>query len=386
MKNHSCLPGSTKGLRSICGTAIDINDIDFAPSQNQLLYMDKVYSKGEGSGCPLVFELTTTPSTFQTQLLMSPFFNNNENLCEEIFGSDCYHNKHSCEMESQYCNSNCMCCCNCNCLSPATSCQLSEDAVFNIMKSYVKVSAFNLADPYNLDNNQVTIDGKAVDSLNYYGGSYEAVITSKLPEIIKHPCAENNLPTKAFFLICHAGPWVYQAEFVLEGTVTTGGNTCCFRAIFTTLSESPVCASIPVSNIDVPKISIPCVSGGAYPRLFFSFGGNMSLLNPEIHVISDNDTLSIILNSCIVAEPTVNVEVIKKALFCINGCEALFPCEGTESAIESEEDDDEPLTGPICKCGTSSNTNNVDSLEDSNCGNTIAFGTNSCCSSCCKGY
>lgn len=387
MKNHSCIPGCTNGLRSICGTAIDLDDLEFAPSQNQLLYMDKIYSKGEGTACPLVFNLTTTPTTFQTQLFMSPFFtNNNENLCEEIFGKDCYHNQHSYGCEQQNCHSNCTCNCNCSCLSPVTSCQLSEDAVFDIMKSYVKITSFRLENPYNLSNDQVTVDGNMVDSLNYSGGSYEADITSSLPNIIKHPCAENNLPTKAFFLICQAGPWVYQAEFVLEGTVTTNGSTCCFRAIFTTLSESPINPSIDVCNIAVPKISIPCVSGGMSPRLFFNFNGNMKLINPEIHVVSnsDNDTFTLILDSCISAEPTVNVEVLKKSLFCVNACEALFPCEGTESAVESAEDeDDTPLTGPVCHCGTQQN---VESIEDSTCGNTLAYEANSFCSNCCRGF
>lgn len=405
MKTHSCLPGCTNGLRSICGTSIDIDDLEFAASRNHLLYVDKVYSKGQGVACPLVFNLVTAPSTFQTQLLLSPLSNLEDNLCDEIFGCNCrQHHGSSCGQRPQSgCNSNSGCNCNCVC-NVGNTCQLDENAVFKIARSFVKVTNFGLQNPNCLSPNQVTVNGIPVDELFNAGNSYEAVFNSNLTDIVKPVCAENGLATKAFFLISCAGPWVFDAEIVVEGTVNTGGRTCCFRATFTTRCTFPIGANIPVSNIAVPRISVPCASGGMSPRLFFSFGGIMNLLNPTICVVpDDDDSFNLVLKASIAAEPTVDVQVIKSALLCINGCEAIFPCEGTESEVESEEDD-EPLDGPDCRCGTVSgsgsgsrnrnrgcscgrNRDSVESASDnSNCGNTTAFGTNSSCSSCCRGF
>lgn len=393
MKNHSCHPGCTNNLASVCGTAIDIDDLDFAQSRNHLLYVNKVFSKGQGTASPIVFNLTTSPATFQTQLLLSPLSSpETNNLCEEILGVDCHchhhdHNhdhNHSCNGVAGVANWGCNCNCNCNCgnVLGAATCQLDENAVFEVLKSHVRVTAFRLANPAGLSPNQVTVDGIPVDSLFNSGNSYEATVTSNLPNILKSPCAENGLPTKAFFLISCVGPWVYQAEFVIEGTVTTNGTTCCFRATFTTLSTSPICSNIPVSNIAVPKISIPCVTGGMAPRIVFTFSAEMSLLNPVITVVSnsENDTLYLVLTTSVVVEPTVDVQVLKQSLLCLNACEALFPCEGTESAVESEEEEEE--LDQECHCGNGT----VESVTDNfNCGNTIVLGTNSSCSSCFRG-
>ncbi|MHC1722883.1 MAG: hypothetical protein AB9836_06715 [Aminipila sp.] len=392
MKNHSCHTGCTNGLASVCGTAIDIDDLDFAQSRNHLLYVNKVFSKGQGTASPIVFNLRTCPTTFQTQLLLSPLSTQEtNNLCEEILGVECHchnHNhdhdhNHSCNhgANNDVANWGCNCNCNCGSVLGAATCQLDENAVFEVLKSHVRVTAFRLANPAGLSPNQVTVDGLPVDSLFNSGNSFEATVTSNLPNIIKPPCAENNLPTKAFFLISCAGPWVYQAEFVIEGTVTTNGTTCCFRATFTTLSLSPIPSNIPISNIAVPKISIPCVSGGMAPRIVFSFSAEMSLLNPVITVVTnpENDNLFLVLTTSVVVEPTVDVQVLKQSLLCINACEAVFPCEGTESAVESEEEEEE--LEQECHCG---NGTSVESAMN-NCGNTIAFGTNSSCSSCFRG-
>ncbi|QHI73038.1 hypothetical protein [Aminipila terrae] len=388
MKNHSCHTGCTNGLASICGTSIDLDDLNFAQSRNHLVYVNKVFSKGQGTASPLVFNLTTSPAKFQTQLLLSPLTSPAaENLCEEVLGTSCrcHNHDHSWDQDTQNCvgNTGCNCNCNCNNVLGASTCQLDENAVFEVLKSHVRVTAFNLANPSGLSPNQVTVDGFPVDSLFNLDGSFEATLNSSLPNIIKPPCAENGLPTKAFFLISCVGPWVFQAEFVIEGTVNTNGNICCFRAIFRTLSTSPICANIPVSNIAVDKISVPCVSGGMSPRIVFSFGANMSLLNPVLTVVSDTDedSLFLVLSTPVVVEPTVDVQVIKQALLCINACEAIFPCEGTESAVEEEEEEAE--LDQECHCGTN---NDVESASNNfNCGNTIALGTNSTCSRCLRG-
>lgn len=406
MKNHSCHPGCTNGLSNVCGTSLDLNDLNFAESRNHLLYVNKVYSKGQGVASPLVFQMITAPATFQTQLLLSPLRSpETDNLCEEILGAECSCNRRGRDRErdcwgnviNSNTNNNCNCNCNCNCGSVlgASTCQLNENSVFEVLRSRVLVTAFGLENPTCLSPNQVTIDGYPVDSLYNFDGSYEASINSILPNITKDVCAENNLPTKAFFLISCVGPWVYQAEFVIEGTVNTNGTICCFRATFQTFSPCPICANIPVANISVPKISIPCASGGMIPRIVFDFDAQMSLLNPTIRLITDaNDVLHPILETSVAVEPSVEVQVLKQALLCINACEALFPCDGTESeeeAAEEEEDLDQE-----CQCG-SRNGNQVggagSNRPSGSCGgcgtnnrNNSVRGTNSFCSSCFRGF
>lgn len=406
MKKHSCHPECKNGLKRICGTTLNLDDLEFAPTRNHLLYMDKIYSKGQGTACPIMFWLETDPATFQVELLMEPYINESTgSLCEEIFGCDCRNHHHhfkydsNCGFNNNHSDYRFDCCCN-NCCTPTPNCQLDDNAVFNVIRSYVKVTNFSLVDPLCLNTNQVTIDGLPVDSLAYTGNSYVASFNSNLQNIIKSECSEEGLATKAFFLISNAGPWCYQAEFILEGTVNTGGNTCCFRATFTSNEPCNVVSPLAVTNIAVPKISIPCISGGMSPELYFSFSGNINLLSPELCIVQNEETgsLQLVLKSCVAAEPEVEVEVVKKALFCINGCEAIFPCEGEE---ELQEDDEGPLEEE-CQCGTVSNVrdncncnnnnenNNCSPCQaaavDNNCGNTVAFGTNSSCSSCYRGY
>ncbi|QAT43317.1 hypothetical protein [Aminipila luticellarii] len=397
MKNHSCHTGCTNGLASVCGTSINLEDLDFAQSRNHLLYVNKVYSKGQGTASPLVFDLTTSPATFQTQLLLSPLSTMEaDTLCEEILGANCGCNhrdirdvQDSCDNRVggyNYNNYNCNCNCNCNAVLGTSTCQLDENSDFEVLRSRVNVTAFELENPACLNPHQVTVDGYPVDSLFNFDGSYEAVLNSNLPEIVKDPCTERGLPTKSFFLISCVGPWVYQAEFIVEGTVTISGNVYCFRATFKTCSTSPICANIPVTNIAVNKISIPCASGGMSPRIMFSFDANMNLLNPTITAVCnpENGSTVLTLNTSVVVEPTVDVQVLKQALLCLNGCEALFPCEGTESEVESEEEDiDEE-----CQCGTG-NSVGGESTNNSGCGcrnNSAVRGTNSFCSSCFRGF
>ncbi|QIB70104.1 hypothetical protein Ami103574_12730 [Aminipila butyrica] len=409
MKNHSCPPGCTNGLSQICGTSLDLDDLNFAESKNHLLYVNKVYSKGEGVASPLVFNLNTSPATFQTQLLLSPLRSQEtDNLCEEVLGAECNcrrdRNRDSifdsngnwgCDRDPNRREGiNCNCNCNCGNVLGAATCQLDENAVFTILRSRVRVTSFNLEHPGCLSPNQVTVDGFPVDSLFNFDGSYEASVDSILPDIIKKPCAENNLPTKAFFLISCAGPWIFQAEFIVEGTVNTNGTICCFRATFSTFCPTPICANIPVVNLSVPKISIPCASGGMTPRIVFNFGANMNLLNPILRLIpdSDNDALRLVLDTAVAVEPTVDVQVLKQALLCINACEAIFPCEGTDSELESEEEEEEELEQE-CQCGNGNQTAGA-SNRPSNCScrsrnssrNPSVLGANTSCSSCFRGF
>ncbi|MBN7774255.1 hypothetical protein [Clostridium aminobutyricum] len=426
MSKHSCLPRSNV-LSRVCGTSIDVDAVDFAPSARHLVYMDKVYSRAEATACPLVFALNTSPFSFQTQLLTSPLNMANENLCEEIFGptggvklpfSNC--KKHcggAVESANTGCNGNidpCRPSCNpCGAVAGiiGNPCEIDENAVFNIVNSYVLINNFNTRPLCSLNRTQVTLDGMPVDSLDCQGGNYTATIGNIVPEITKEVCVDRGLPTRAFFLITNAGPWAFDAKFVLEGTVNTNGRLCCFRAIFETnapidihpqpgaagcgcacdcvapdtsdLCPPPVWNSGTV-NFAVPDISIPCTTSGISPTINFSFSGKMSLLNPSITVQENFGRLNLVLNTRVVAEPSIFLEVVKKTLFCTTACEGLLPCDGTEAAWIASNQDDDVDSEFECSCGT--RREEVESIEDSYCGNTIVFGTNATCNSTCRGF
>ena len=362
MKNNNCNHNCGNPLCNTCGTVLNLSNTDFRPSQDHLVYMDKVYSKSTGTACPIVFDLTTTPETYQTQLFLSPLHDNaSYNLCEEIFGCcDCGKGNDMNICNQLKANEGYQ---GCNCYA---ECVVDESSVFNVLNSYVNVLSFQQTVPCDLAASQVTLNGIAVDSIECQGGLFEATLSQNLANILNRTCTENNLPTKAFFLISDAGPWSYFAEFIIEGTVTTSGKTCCFRAIFTpTVGAEPTPIPTTTSNLAIPKLSIPCSSGNALPRIDFYFGGKMSLLNPEITVTGPAGNVGgvlLSLTSTGVAEPTISVEVIKRTLFCLNAVEADIPCDGTH----------EDTCCNCCNCGNSSNSDICQHEKDDQhgcCGN-----------------
>lgn len=400
MKNCSCNINSDCRNCNICGSSFNPEDIDFKRPQNHLFYIDKVYSRNRGDACPIMFNVATNAQTYRTQLFLSPLHDDiagvSENLCEEIFGCGC----ECCSPLTLNGGSGCRCRngvmgtqngdCDCGCRNHNNGCcnnccQLEANASFNIINSFVRVFSFTPTNPCGINASQVTLNGIAVDDLDCQGGFYEAVLSESLNNILKQTCSARDLPTKAFFLITGAGPWSYFAEFVVEGTVSTGGRNCCFRAVFTpVIGAEPTPIPNTTSNLSVPHVSIPCGSGNARPRLFFSFDGTINLLNPRLRTVNTNGSIQLILESSAVAEPSVSVEVVKKTLICLNAREAIQPCDGNDDCEEhrhccGECDRDRDCDRDRCEREESGSGNCVceriaESLERSGCGNSLAFG------------
>jgi len=214
------------------------------------------------------------------------------------------------------------------------------------------VESFTLANPTCLSADQVTVDGIFVDNISFNNGQFSAATNNLLPEILKDRCQDLYLPTKAFFLITDAGPWHFRATFVLKGTVNTNGRTCCFKVEIKTPECNPRCVN-GCSNFAVPSISLPCSINGIAPVINFQFTGAVSMLNPELSFSCNNCGCGVVLETNLVVEPIINVEVIRRTLFCVEACEAIIPCDGSEQQYESllSEECEEPLPIP-CKCGT----------------------------------
>lgn len=325
-------------LCSVCGPNINTEDITFTRREANLVYLDKVYSYNKASSCPILHPLQDSRcGEFTTTLKLEPI----EDDC------DCGGKSHSC-----------CCCCN----QAANACDLGPDAVFTVTRSFVLVKSLELR-PRTLDESDVTIDGVEVDDLMEIGKQFIVSADTAILETSKTRCQDLGLPTKSFFLIRGAGPWIFRGTIVVEGTVNSGGRTCCFQAKFETPDRGLLIEG--ASSFAVPKLAIPCIAGGIAPVIRFNFTGKVFILNPEIIMdIRENGRICTVGGSLAV-EPEVNIEVSRRTLFCIDACEGLLPCEGTEAAFEL--DDEEDCTwppAPACICGTVSSPENDPDICD----------------------
>ncbi len=340
MKRH-CKPDASllagrNCLGHTCGTNIDTEGIEFTNQQPNLTYIDKVFSFNKDTASPILFNLNTGGS-------------NCNHFTTEFFLDGC----------------------------SIFPCTLASNAVFEIDNSFVVVEYFNTRPPGNINAPQVTLDGFPVDSVNYSNGQYTANAANILPKIQKDRCLDRGLPTKAFFLIDHAGPWDFRATYVLEGTVNTNGRNCRFRVEIANAPDAPntMLPHCSLSSFAVRDLSIPCSINGIAPDILFQFSAKVNLVNPKLmvhcgfpppppHVVDsadikengcrpccpcpppwppcppcpDTGSCSVFLESTVAVDPVVNVQTIRRTLFCINACEGLQPCQGSVLAAEIEED------------------------------------------------
>ena len=199
---------------------------------------------------------------------------------------------------------------------------------------------------------QVLLDGKTVDSVRFENDRYIVGASSIIPKIQSKICEEEGLPTKAFFLLRNVCNWEFRATIVIEGTVNTGGRTCCFRAkIRNNENEPPI--TVPsgcCSNFAIPDLAIPCPVNGNSPEITFRFGGKIKLVNPELKVKCgrrrpnqngcpefikpDSEECSLTLKTTVAIEPTVHVQVVRRTLFVIDAKEGIMPCGQREDSSD----------------------------------------------------
>lgn len=332
MRRLSCLPGRGTNLCQVCGPNIDTENVNFSRRESNLVYIDKVYSYNQETASPLI---GTFDSTAPVEITM--------NAGERPKRHDCCDHRPGCG-------------CGCDCRDDRCTFEsLGPDSVFNIERSFVLVESFALANPASLTANKVTIDGFEVDSVSFTNGQFVAALNSIIPEISKTRCQELGLPSKGFLLVSNVGPWEFTGTFVLEGTVVTGGRTCCFRA------RAPVSTTIPMripvpgtSTFAIPRLSLPCTVNGIAPTLNIQFSGAVSMLNPTLTVSCSASRCVVNLSTSFAAEPRIHTEVVRRTLFCLEACEALLPCDGTEEQFETQNPDEDCTwpPPPACRCGS----------------------------------
>ncbi len=359
MAKVSCVQNCGPSLCSVCGPNVNTEDLLFSAREANLVYMDKVYSYNQATACPILASVTTD-ETWTTELTLESIRSN----CGCNDGCGC---SEGCGCGNSGCGSGCNCgsqraniiCCNC---STANGCTLTSDATFTITRSYVLVQSLNLNTGVLAAGN-VTVDGTAVDSLTQTGNRYTATTENLVGTTSRERCKDLGLPSKHFFLISAPGPWQLVATIVLEGTVNTDGRTCCFQAKFTT-PTTPL-AVTGASTLAIPKLALPCTVNGVSPTINFSFSGMVHVLNPSITATCTGGTCTLELTASLAVQPQVNAEVVRRTLFCLDACEGMLPCDGTEAAYELDNDDDCTWPpAPACKCGTAPTpANNADICE-----------------------
>jgi hypothetical protein len=278
-----------------------IANIDFSHQEKNLVYLDKVYSYNQAYSCPLLSAFMSSPGNSVTELKLEGAVHRDRCGCG---------------------GRGCLSCCP-NILS------LDPDAVFTIDSSYVLVDSFSLAHPSSLKPECVTLDGYSADGIYYGNGRYSVAINNLLPKVIKKRCRDLGVPTKAYFLVMESGPWAYKATFVLEGTVNTHGRTAVFKAKIKT-SDDVFREVKGASSFAVAGINIPCSVNGTCPVINFSFTGSVSMLNPKLAYVCTGSGCGLHLETNLVCEPIINVEVLRKTLCCADACESMLPCDGTE--------------------------------------------------------
>jgi len=293
-----------------CGCSQSQNN---AAGQN-LVYLDKVYFDQTQNSCPIIDTLATTPAAFTQRLsVTSPA------AC--ISKTRCYTGS-GCDVDCPPSINQNMCgCCNDAC----SDFVLTEGTIFNITRAWVNVSTFTLSADAAFTAADVTVDGNPVTALTQTGGRWTADLSGIINELIT--CRNDG----HFFLAQVPGPWVLNGSIFVEGTVSTGGNSCCFNACFETLPEADGGFTFAgADNFALYNIEIPCRSGGVSPTISFGFDGCASLLNPDITVTGTAPDLTLTLTGTLVVTPQINLQVIKPALFSINASEILLPCDNNQ--------------------------------------------------------
>ena len=307
----------------LCGTSIDTENVIFGDRKPNLVYMDKVFSFNSDTSCPVFFFLDTR--------------------CD----SD--------NFEIKFTTADKGCGCGCN------PYELDCNAVFEIEKAFAVLDFIGIVPPGNISPSQVTIDGEEVDSVTFDNGRFIVGISELVSRLQHQQCIDSNLPSKNFLLIRDICTWEIRATYVLEGTVTSGGRTCCFRAEIRNADDAPstVLPTSCCSSFAIPNFSIPCTTNGIAPEIAFHFSGNIKLINPQLKVKCHNRpcpvpvtvetagvsaeifpgmdrTPTLVFKSKVSLEPTVHVESVRRTLFSVNAQEGIIPCRSIAGELESE--------------------------------------------------
>lgn len=263
-----------------------------------LVYLNQVFTDLKVSSCPLPGELTADGATFAQQL----------SFYEPTDDNDC----------------NCGCRCGCGCGDNGID--FSDDLTFVVENTQVFVTNFVLADPENLTEGNVTLNGIPIDTLTVTGDRYTATTDTLASQISNCTCLEKGQSTKAMLLIQGAGPWIAKLTIVIYGSVFGCGTCKKFKLVMTT--REGISIDIPgTSTFAVSQLCLPCTKNGIAPVIQFSFLAEATLLNPVITTDTGSGPCNIILTGALVAEPAASIQVTRETLFAIDATAVPQPCD-----------------------------------------------------------
>lgn len=274
-------------------------------NHESMVYLNKVFSDVTVKSCPLLSELATTSETFEQQLTL--FSNGDES-----------------------------CCCN-------TTFDPDDDLNFVVDSTQVFISDISLVDPLSLLPADITVNGIAVDMLEFFNERYMASTNNLMARVADCTCMERGASTNAMLLIRNAGNWEAKLTIVLRGNVFSCSGCKRFKLVMTT--REGITVDIPgISTFSVTSICLPCTTGGIAPIINFSFDGQSTLLNPQITTEEGEGTCSLIVTGSLVTEPIAEIQVTRQTLFSIDAMMINQPCDELRRCNQApgscEEDDD----------------------------------------------
>lgn len=295
MKCNNCSATQATPLLScpdtaVCGTPFDARCLNWNRSELTALYADKIFSAHRAEGSSIFYQLDTalTPDNFLSVYELTP------------------------------CAGGCCC----------STRVLSEDAVFEIQKTFVQLDCFSVitdGETPPITPANVTVNGLAVCDIEETNGRFTADISCILGELTNPVCLAQNLPSKAFILLQDIGNLQFRIRLGFEGVVRSCGVLYRFKAYLANNTTIPLPADL-TTSFAIAEVNIPCVENGSAPVITFRFDGTAELINPRLTVTATDDTdpcggARIDVTATLGITPRVSVEVIRNTLLLVSAAE-----------------------------------------------------------------
>ncbi len=284
---------------AVCGKPFCAGNLSWEKQTPTAIYADKIFSAHKATGSSIFYPLNTadTPDNFVSDYELTP------------------------------CSGNACCC----------GTGLSEDAVFEIQKSYVQLDCFSVDETTApgepsavITPENVTVNGLPVADVTQSNGRFTADLSNIIGELTNPVCAAQCLPSQAFVLLQNIGSLEFRVRFGFEGVVRSCGRLYRFK-VYIANNETLLLPAEQVTSFAIAEANIPCVAYGNAPVLSFRFGGTAQVINPQLTVTATDDTdpcngVIINLTATLGITPLVFAEVTRNTLMMVQAGEWKDDC------------------------------------------------------------
>lgn len=330
---------------AVCGTPFEALDLKWNKSEPTALYADKIFSAHRAEGSSIFYPLDTAQDA--------------ENFLSIYELTPCSGSR----------------CCPTN--------VLSEDAVFEIQKTFVQLDCLSVHEGNcrsSVAPENVTVNGFPVCRVKEDNGLYKADISYILADLINPVCTAQQLPSKAFILLQDIGDLEFRIRLGFEGVVRSCGVLYRFKAYIAN-NEAIQLPSCLTTSFAIAEVNIPCAENGSTPVITFRFSGKAELINPRLSVSVAQDpgtcdSVKVNVSATLGIVPAVYVEVVRNTLLLVDAAElkdcnkcgmdgfTLFSdrrcCERTFDEVASDvtESPSDCANNGGCGCSCTRNCNN----------------------------